>query len=31
MIITYKSMQLTREVIYDDDVCECFASFEDAK
>jgi len=30
MFITYKSMQLTREVKYDD-VCECFASFEDAK
>ena len=31
MFITYKSIQLTREVKYDDDVCECFDSFEDAK
>jgi len=26
MMIPYKSKQLTREVIYDDDVCENFAS-----
>ena len=23
MVVTYKSKQLTREVKYDDDVCEC--------
>lgn len=26
MFITYKSTQLTREVKYDDGVCECFVS-----
>jgi hypothetical protein len=26
MMIPYKSKQLTREVKYDDDVCDCFAS-----